>query len=86
MQPSNPYSEMVEMMQQHGAKNNPSSIQLATVITSSPLSLLAGELPLNEDNLLVTDYLMGILNVGDTLAVVQVDSITFIILARVVSA
>ena len=85
MDPINPYSEMIKMMQTHGAKNNPSSIQLATVVTKTPLSLLVGELPLNKNNLLITDYLVNNLNTGDTLAVIQLNSKTFIILAKVVS-
>lgn len=122
MRPKNPYSQLVKIMQDHGAKHNPPSIELATVISQSPLAVLAGELQLGKDNLLVADYLLSgysraitlpnttaggattagtissinipsgslsftdSLNAGDTLAVVQVDDSTYIILARVVSA
>lgn len=58
MEVTNPYSDIVKLMQQHGAKNNPYSIQLASVVTSSPLSILVGELLLNKENLLVADYLL----------------------------
>ncbi|KLU64011.1 hypothetical protein DEAC_c40050 [Desulfosporosinus acididurans] len=105
MRPKNPYSQLVKIMQDHGAKYNPPSVELATVISRSPLTVLAGELQLGKDNLLVADYLISgysreatfsntsgalsftdSLNVGDTLAVVQVNDSTYIILARVVSA
>ncbi|AFM40340.1 hypothetical protein Desaci_1314 [Desulfosporosinus acidiphilus SJ4] len=121
MRSKNPYSEMIKIMQDQGAKYNPFSVQLATVIATSPLTITAGELQLAGDNLLVADFLLTSysrqinlpsptvsgttsdgtitslsipnatlnftdgLNVGDTLAVVQVDSSTFVILARVVS-
>lgn len=121
MRSKNPYSEMVKIMQDQGAKYNPFSVQLATVLTSSPLTITAGELQLAGANLLVADSLLlgysrqinlpsttasgatsdgtitslsipnGVLNfldglnAGDTLAVVQIDSSTFVILARVVS-
>ena len=121
MRSKNPYSEMVKIMQDQGAKYNPFSVQLASVIAASPLTIRAGDLQLTRDNLLVADSLLsnysrqinlpsttasgstsdGIissikipsgtlnfldgLNEGDTLAVVQVDDSTFVILARVVS-
>lgn len=121
MRSKNPYSEIIKIMQDQGAKYNPFSVQLATVIATAPLTITAGDLQLAGENLLVadsllTDYSRKIilpntpasgatsdgtisslsitdavlnftdgLNEGDTLAVVQVDSSTFVILARVVS-
>ncbi|WP_407312036.1 DUF2577 domain-containing protein [Desulfosporosinus sp. SB140] len=121
MRSKNPYSEILKMMQDQGTKYNPFSVQLATVIADSPLTITVGELQLAGDNLLVADSLLNYysreinlpsttasgatsdgtisslsipdavleftdgLKVGDTLAVVQVDSSTFVILARIVS-
>lgn len=59
MRPKNPYSQLVKIMQEHGAKYNPPSVELATVISQSPLTVLAGELQLGKDNLLVADYLLS---------------------------
>lgn len=121
MRSKNPYSEIIKIMQDQGAKYNPFSVQLATVIATAPLTVTAGDLQLAGENLLVADFLLTDysrkitlpntpasgatsdgtisslsiadavlnftdgLNEGDTLAVVQVDSSTFVILARVVS-
>lgn len=127
MRVKNPYVDMIQMMQKHGAKNNPFSVQLAKVVANSPISIQVGELPVGQDNLLVADYLLknykrqvtinegipvdlvtedtfkeinhGILKINtkidlvtedifkvdDVLAVVQLNSETFIILAKVVS-
>ncbi|WP_407310911.1 DUF2577 domain-containing protein [Desulfosporosinus sp. SB140] len=108
-------------MQDQGAKYNPSSVELASVISASPLTIMVGELQMAGENLLVADSLLldysrkinlpsttasgvtsdgtisslsipnGVLNFtdglneGDTLVVVQVNSSTFVILARVVN-
>ena len=57
MQINNPYSEMVKLMQTHGAKYNPSSIQLGEVTSIEPLTIKTGDLQLNKNNLLMADYL-----------------------------
>jgi len=99
----NPYIDFIKQMQMHGAKNNPPNIQLGEVISSDPLTAKIGDLQLNANNLLVSDYLLkgytrtlsandsstsykteDTLNAGDTVALYQIDSATFLILSRVV--
>lgn len=99
----NPYIDFIKQMQMHGAKNNPPNIQLGEVICSNPLTAKIGDLQLNTNNLLVSDYLLrdysrslsvsgssnsytteDTLNTGDTIALYQIDSATFLILSRVV--
>jgi hypothetical protein len=58
MQTRNPYTDILQLMEKHGAKNNPETIQIATVLTSSPLSIQLGEIPIYHDSLLVADYLL----------------------------
>jgi hypothetical protein len=58
MQSRNPYTDILKLMEKHGAKNNPSTIQLATVLTNNPLSIQLGEIPIYHDSLLVADYLL----------------------------
>lgn len=53
-----PYSEMIKLMQQHGSKYNPPSIQLGEVTSISPLTIHTGDIQLNKNNLLVADYLL----------------------------
>lgn len=59
MNVNNPYSDMVKLMQQHGAKLNPPSIQLGEVLSSSPLTVKTGDIQLNKNNLLIADYLLN---------------------------
>lgn len=54
-----PYSEMIKLMQQHGAKYNPPSIQLGEITSISPLTVHTGDIQLNANNLLVADYLLN---------------------------
>lgn len=54
-----PYSEMIKLMQQHGQKYNPPSIQLGKVISDSPIAIQTGDIQLNENNLLIADYLLS---------------------------
>lgn len=55
----NPYSHIVNMMRQQGAKDNPQPVQLAVVISAEPtLIIKLGDLQLDSDNLLIADYLL----------------------------
>ena len=54
----NPYVRILEHMKIQGTKNNPSSIQIGIVITSNPLTIKVGDLPINGNNLLIADYLL----------------------------
>lgn len=58
MEDKNPYSTMIKLMQNHGAKLNPPSIQLGQVISSTPLAIGTSDIQLNSNNLLIPDYLL----------------------------
>lgn len=55
----NPYSKMLDIMSSRGGKNNPPSVEIATV-TQEPPSLMVKirELEIDNDNLLIADYLL----------------------------
>ena len=55
----NPYSGLLSMMQEQGAKNNPPTICLGEVITPEPLTIKTEELVLDHDDVLVSDVLVG---------------------------
>lgn len=54
----NPYSGLIAMMQEEGAKSNPPSICLGEVISESPLEIKVDELPLDAKDFLIADYLI----------------------------
>lgn len=54
----NPYSKMIEIIKKQGASYNPPSIQIGVVISPNPLTIKIGDLPINKDNILITDYLL----------------------------
>lgn len=54
----NPYSKMIEIMKRQGASVNPPSAQIGTVVSSNPLVIKIGDLPVDKDNILVADYLL----------------------------
>lgn len=55
----NPYSKMLDIMSRAGGKNNPPSIEIATVIQEPPnLIVKIRELEIDNDNLLIADYLL----------------------------
>lgn len=133
MQINNPYSEMIKLMQVHGSKYNPWSLQLGEVTSIDPLTIKTGDLQLNKSNLFIADYLkaeytrsikipetsaqgatdeqtvgdhgshkhavtdIGIedgkiiykeigLDIGDNVALIQLDDAAFLILCKVVRA
>jgi hypothetical protein len=58
MKPKNPYSDIVKIMQDQGAKYNTPYIQLGVVISPDPLTIQVGDLQVSKDNLMVADYLL----------------------------
>lgn len=54
----NPYSGIISIMREQGAKNNPPSIMLGKVVNINPLLVQVGDIQLDKDNLYVADYLM----------------------------
>lgn len=80
---SNPYADMLNMMRGQGAKNNPPIISTGTVISSNPLQIEFGDLPLMADDLLINSSLS--LNAGDIVAIQpSLDRQTYIVLCKVV--
>lgn len=59
MQIKDPYSELIEIMKQQGAKYNPPAVQLGKVVSTSPLAVKTADIQLNKSNLLVADYLLS---------------------------
>lgn len=58
MKQKNPYSDLVSIMQNQGAKYNPPSVTLGKVINPLPdLIILIGDLQVDKENLLLADDL-----------------------------
>ena len=51
-------NRILAVIQQEGAKNNPSELLLGEVISQNPLSIRVGELPLTREDLLVNKFLL----------------------------
>lgn len=59
MQVKNPYSDLLKIMREQGAKDNPPSIRLGTVLAPPPaIRIQTGDLVLDADDLLIADYLL----------------------------
>ena len=55
----NPYSSMIEMFRQEGAKYNAPDLMLGEVLTEEPnLTIKTGGIQLDKDNLYIADYLL----------------------------
>lgn len=54
----NPYSELVKIMQEQGAKFNPPTIEIGEVISPNPLKIRLGDLQIDKDNILINDFLL----------------------------
>ncbi len=54
----NPYSGIINIMREQGAKNNAPNLMLGKVVSTSPLLIQVGDIQLDKDNLYVADYLM----------------------------
>jgi hypothetical protein len=56
----NSYSELLKLMQIHGSKNNPDTVELATVISVSPnLVIQTEDVQITNSNILIADYLLS---------------------------
>lgn len=54
-----PYSTLVRIMREQGAKYNPPTIQIGKVIAPPPnLVIKIGDLQIDKDNILIADYLL----------------------------
>ena len=51
-------NRILAVIQQEGAKNNPSELLLGEVISQNPISIKFGELPLNRDDLFINKTLI----------------------------
>lgn len=81
------YTEMLGMMRQQGAKDNPTTLQIGTMQSANSVKI--GDLILNAEDLYIADYLyledVEPLKGGDVVAVQRVqDTNMYVILARVV--
>lgn len=54
----NPFSKIIEEMRKQGEKANPPSVQIGQIISSQPLVIRIGDLQVDEDNILIADYLL----------------------------
>ncbi|MGB9813537.1 MAG: DUF2577 domain-containing protein [Thermovenabulum sp.] len=55
----NPYSTLIKIMREQGAKYNPPSIQIGQVISPPPnIVIKIGDLQVDKDNILIADYLL----------------------------
>lgn len=59
MHMENPYADMLTIMREQGARDNPPTIQVATVVSPPPgIAIVLGELQVDKDNILIADYLL----------------------------
>jgi hypothetical protein len=81
------YTEMLGMMRQQGAKDNPTTLQLGTMQSANSVKI--GDLILNAEDFYTADYLfldnVERLKSGDIVAVQRLqDTNMYVIVARVV--
>jgi hypothetical protein len=82
----NPYSELLNLMREQGAKYNPPTIQLGRVISATPLKIIIGDLQLDKSDIYINDSIKSSLIIGDLVAVLPMeDRQKFIVLCKVVS-
>jgi hypothetical protein len=54
------YSKLLKLMEERGAKNNPRTVELATVVSVPPnLVIQTGDVQITNANILVADYLLN---------------------------
>jgi hypothetical protein len=83
----NPYMDILHLMRKHGAKVNSPSLLLGEVVSVSPQPFIikVNGIHIDKDNLLISSS-VGLLSVGDTLAIMPMDNRqTFVILCKVVN-
>lgn len=54
----NPYSELLNLMREQGAKYNPPTIEIGEVISPNPVKIKLGDLQLDKDDVLINDFLL----------------------------
>lgn len=78
------FAKLLVMMREQGSKDNPTTLELGEML--SPNTCTVGELPLDEDDLLINSSLKGKLVKGDLVALMQLfDQEEYVILCKVVS-
>jgi len=55
---NDPYSNIITTMQTQGAKLNPPTLTIGTVISIKPLTISTGDLQLNKNNILISERLI----------------------------
>ena len=57
----NPYSKLLEITKgkKKGIDRTTDNVRIGEVISTSPLTITIGELPIDKDNILVADYLLS---------------------------
>ena len=53
------YNKILNLMENHGGKYNPPSIDIGVVISNKPMTIKIGDLQLTKDNLLIADFLLA---------------------------
>lgn len=54
----NPYSSLIEIFREQGAKYNAPDLMIGEVLTEEPLTIKVGDIQLDKDNLYIADYLL----------------------------
>ncbi|SKA99321.1 Protein of unknown function [Caloramator quimbayensis] len=82
----NPYSELLQVMREQGAKYNPPTIEIGQIISATPLKIKINDLQLDKSDIYINDSIKSSLIAGDLVAVLPMtDRQKFIVLCKVVS-
>lgn len=54
----NPYSSLIELFREQGAKYNAPDLMIGEILTVEPLTIKVGSIQLDKDNLYIADYLL----------------------------
>ena len=83
---NNPYTRLIEVMQDEGARNNPPSIVLGEVVSGFPNPIIRfGSLQLDKDFFYINEVLVNNLGYGDkVVAIPTADRQIYVVLAKVV--
>lgn len=54
----NPYSSLIELFREQGAKYNAPDLMIGEILTVEPLTIKVGGIQLDKDNLYIADYLL----------------------------
>lgn len=78
-------ARLLNIMREQGGKDNPSLPEIGTMTSSNSCTI--GELPLDDDDLLINSSLKGKLEKGDEVLVTQImDQDVYVIICKVVDA